>query len=323
MTAILLVFGLVLLVAGGDLLVRGATAAAKAMGVSPLMIGLTLVGFGTSTPELVTSVTAALEGAPGIAVGNVVGSNIANILLILGVGALIFPLAVDPRGFRRDSLVVVGAALACAATAIVGEVDRAVGLLFVLALGGYLVWVYRQERLDDDPAAVVHAHMAEDAPPGPRRLTASLLLAALGIALTILGARWLVTGSIELAQRLGVSDAVIGLTIVAVGTSLPELVTIVVAALRRHADVAYGNVVGSNIYNVLGILGTTALVQPIEVPAEILARDIWLMLAATGLLVLFARTGFTLHRWEGFLFLAGYVAYVASLAVLAGPALAR
>lgn len=320
MTAILLLAGLVLLVAGGDLLVRGATAAAQAMGISPLMIGLTLVGFGTSTPELVTSVTAALEGAPGIAVGNVVGSNIANILLILGTGALIFPLAVDPRGFHRDSLVVGAATLACVAIVLTGHLGRGPGLALVIALLAYIAWVYRHERLDGDPAAEVHAHMAADAPSGPRRVAVSVAIAVAGIGLTILGARWLVAGGIDLARLLGVSDAVIGLTIVAVGTSLPELVTIVVAALRRHPDVAYGNVVGSNIYNILGILGVTALVRPIEVPGEIAGRDVWVMLAATALLVLFARTGFTLHRWEGVLLVAGYVAYVASLAMLSGPA---
>jgi cation:H+ antiporter len=315
MTAVLLIAGLVLLVAGGDLLVRGATTAARLLGVSPLMIGLTLVGFGTSTPELVTSVIAAMNEAPGIAVGNVVGSNIANILLILGISAVIYPLAVDPRGFRRDSTVVVVASLACLAAVLVGFLGRLVGLLFLAALAAYIVFVYVQERRAKDEAGEVLEHMAEDAPTGPSSLPLSIGLAVAGIALTILGARWLVVGAIDLAQGLGVSDAVIGLTVVAVGTSLPELATTAVAALRRHADVAYGNIVGSNIYNILGILGATAAIHPIAVPARIAELDIWLMLGATALLVLFARSGWTLQRWEGVAFLTAYAVYIGSLAM--------
>ena len=315
MTTVLMIAGLVLLVAGGDLLVRGATTAARLLGVSPLMIGLTLVGFGTSTPELVTSVTAAMKEAPGIAVGNVVGSNIANILLILGLAAVIFPLAVDPKGFQRDSSVVVIASLACLAAVLVGFLGRPVGLLFLAALAAYILFVYIQERTVKDEAGEVLEHMAEDAPTAPASLPVSIGLALAGIALTILGARWLVVGAIDLAQGLGVSDAVIGLTVVAVGTSLPELATTAVAAIRRHADVAYGSIVGSNIYNILGILGATAAIHPIAVPARIAELDIWVMLGATALLVLFARSGFTLQRWEGAAFLAAYALYIGSLAV--------
>lgn len=315
MTAVLLVAGVVLLVAGGDLLVRGATTAARLLGVSPLMIGLTLVGFGTSTPELVTSVTAAMKEAPGIAVGNVVGSNIANILLILGISAVICPLAVDPKGFRRDSTVVVVASLFCLAAVLVGFLGRLVGLLFLAALAAYIVFVYVQERTAKDEAGEVLEHMAEDAPAAPPSLPVSIGLALAGIALTVLGARWLVVGAIDLAQGLGVSDAVIGLTVVAVGTSLPELATTAMAAIRRHADVAYGNIVGSNIYNILGILGATAVIHPIAVPARIAELDIWIMLGATALLVLFARSGFTLQRWEGLAFLAAYAVYIGSLAM--------
>ena len=309
--------GLVLLLAGGELLVRGAVASAKAMGVSPLLIGLTLVGFGTSTPELVTSVTAALNGSPGIAVGNVVGSNTANILLILGVSAVIFPLAVDPKGFKRDAIMLSAAALACLAVVLYGRIGPLIGLAFIGSLLAYVIFVYLQEKRAPDEAALVAEHRAEDARKGPGNMALSLLMAVGGIAITIFGARFLVDGSITLAKSFGISDTIIGLTIVAVGTSMPEFVTSVMAALRKHADVAYGNIVGSTIFNVLFILGTTAVIQPIDIPAQIAALDIWVMLAATALLVLFARTGITLQRWEGGVFVACYAAYTGYLISIA------
>lgn len=309
--------GLVLLLVGGELLVRGAVASATALGVSPLLIGLTLVGFGTSTPELVTSVTAALNGSPGIAVGNVVGSNIANILFILGLSAVIYPMAVSPKGFRRDAIMVSAAALACLAVVLSGHMGRAVGVAFIASLLAYVVFVYVQEKRAPDEAALVAEHRAQDARSGPRQWGLSLAMAVGGIAITIVGAHFLVDGSIAMAKSLGVSDTIIGLTIVAVGTSMPELVTSVMAALRKHADVAYGNIVGSNIFNVLFILGTTSVIQPIDIPAQIARFDIWVMLAATALLVYFARTGTKLQRWEGWVFLAafaGYTGYLISIA---------
>ncbi|MDZ7890907.1 MAG: calcium/sodium antiporter [Rhodoferax sp.] len=309
--------GLVLLVVGGELLVRGAVASATALGVSPLLIGLTLVGFGTSTPELVTSVTAALNGSAGIAVGNVVGSNIANILFILGVSAIIYPMAVNPRGFRRDAIMLSAAALACMGVVLYGRMSMLLGIGFLVSLVSYVVFVYVQEKRAPDEAATVAEHRAEDAPKGPRQLTLSLAMAVGGIAITIFGARFLVDGSISLAKTLGVSDTIIGLTIVAVGTSMPELVTSVMAALRKHADVAYGNIVGSNIFNVLFILGSTSIIQPIDMPAQIAHFDIWVMLVATGLLVFFARSGATLQRWEGGVLLASYCAYTGYLISIA------
>lgn len=309
--------GLVLLLVGGELLVRGAVASAKALGVSPLLIGLTLVGFGTSTPELVTSVTAALNGSAGIAVGNVVGSNIANILFILGLSAVIYPMAVNPKGFKRDAFMVMAAALACLAVVLYGRMGMLLGFAFIASLIAYVVFVYVQEKNAPDEAAVVAEHRAEDARKGPGSIALSLAMAIGGIAITIFGAGYLVDGAIALAKDLGVSDTIIGLTIVAVGTSMPELVTSVMAAIRKHADVAYGNIVGSNIFNVLFILGTTAIIQPIDIPAQIARFDIWVMLATTGLLVYFARTGAKLQRWEGGVFIGCYVAYTAYLISIA------
>ena len=312
-----ILIGLVLLLVGGELLVRGAVASAKTLGVSPLLIGLTLVGFGTSTPELVTSVTAALNGSPGIAVGNVVGSNIANILFILGLSAVIYPMAVNPKGFKRDAIMVIFAALACMAVVLYGRMGMLMGLAFIGSLVAYLVFVVREEKRAPDEAAVVAEHRAEDAPKGPATMALSVAMAVAGIAITIFGARFLVDGSIALAKGLGISDTIIGLTIVAVGTSMPELVTSVMAAIRKHADVAYGNIVGSNIFNVLFILGATSMIQPIDMPKQIAAFDIWVMLAATGLLVYFARTGAKLQRWEGWVFIACYVAYTSYLISIA------
>lgn len=309
--------GLVLLLVGGELLVRGAVASAKSLGASPLLIGLTLVGFGTSTPELVTSVTAALHGSPGIAVGNVVGSNIANVFFILGLSALIYPMAVNPKGFKRDAIMLSVSALACLGVVLHGRMDMLVGVVFLGILLAYIVFVYTQEKHMPDEAAAVAEHRAQDARKGPGNMALSVGMAVAGIAITIFGARFLVDGSIALAKGLGVSDTIIGLTIVAVGTSMPELVTSVMAALRKHADVAYGNIVGSNIFNVLFILGTTSIIQPIDMPQQIARFDIWVMLAATGLLVYFARTGTKLQCWEGWVFIAGYAAYTSYLITIA------
>lgn len=306
--------GLVALVIGGDLLVRGAVSLALRLGVSSLVIGLTLVGFGTSVPELVTSLEAALSGAPGIAIGNVIGSNIANILLILGAAAVLYPIAVHQAAFRRDAGVLSAAALAAFFVAVAGEAGRLTGILFLAGLFSYLAWTFWQEGHAASDASQVYkgeADFIEPAQPSP--VWISLGLALVGIGMTILGAKLLVSGAVTLAQALGVSDTLIGLTVVAVGTSLPELVTSVVAAYKRQPDVAFGNIVGSNIFNVLGILGVTAIVIPIPVPAEILAFDIWVMLGATALMVIFARTGWYITRREGFGLLALYAVYLAVL----------
>jgi cation:H+ antiporter len=317
MTYLALGVGLVLLTLGGDTLVRGASTAAKSLGVSPLLIGLTLVGFGTSTPELVTSLTAAMAGSPGIAVGNVVGSNSANILLILGVAALITPIVVDRAAFRRDGWMLVIASAVCAGAVLAGRIGFFWGLVMVALLIAYLVVAYLGERSVQDAERAKYEHISEDAPDTKGGLWVGLGLAVVGIALTIGGARLLVDAAVVIARDLGVSDTVIGLTVVAVGTSLPELVTSVVAAARKHADVALGNVVGSNIYNVLGILGITAMVSPLDVPPEIARLDLWVMLGATALLVLFVRTGMKIVRWEAAALLLVYGGYIAWLATSA------
>ncbi|RIJ14409.1 sodium:calcium antiporter [Henriciella mobilis] len=311
MLVISLLAGLALLLIGGDLFVRGAVSVARKLGVSPLLIGLTLVGFGTSTPELVTSLQAAMAGSPGVATGNVVGSNIANILLILGLAAMLKPVLVDSGALKRDGAVLAISALVCLAVVMSGVLDRLSGLVFIAGLVAYLGFAIWQERRA--PAGSAPGVDTEIAPAEPHGVLA-LVLTVGGLALTILGASLLIDGAVGLATRFGISETIIGLSIVAIGTSLPELVTSVVAALRGQNDVAFGNIVGSNIYNVFGILGVTALVQPIPIPREIMAVDIWVMLAATGALIVLARTGHRITRGEGALMLAGYAGYTAWLA---------
>jgi cation:H+ antiporter len=311
MTSVQLIIGLVLLLGGGEAMVKGSVAVAKRLGVSPLLIGLTLVGFGTSTPELVASLRAALIGAPGIAIGNIVGSTIANILLILGLSAVVFPLATTKEAFRRDGAVLMGASVLMLAAVLLGRIGRAAGLVFLGLLAAYTVYTYLLERRTHHAAARMREAEAEDAMPGRELpMWAGALLAVGGIAAVVVGADLLVGAAIEIASAAGLSEAIIGLTLVAVGTSLPELVTSVMAAIRRHADVAFGSIVGSSIFNILGIAGLTAAVSPIPVPPEIAVLDVWIMIAAVLLLVLFAATGWRLERWEGGAFLAAYVGYL-------------
>jgi cation:H+ antiporter len=311
MDYILIAAGLACLFAGGEALVRGSVATAHKLGVSPLLIGLTLVGFGTSAPELVTSVAAAFAGSPGIAVGNVVGSNIANILLILGLTAVIVPIVTSRDAIYRDGLALIIASLACLGIVLTGFANQVHGIVLIVLLGVYLAYtIYREQRVQD-PASDLHRAETEIAEPGPQRLPTALALALAGLVLTVLGAKLLVSGAIALAESAGLSETLIGLTIVAVGTSLPELSASIVAAVRRQTDLALGNILGSNLFNTLGILGITAIVHPLEIPVEIARFDIWVMLTATAAMLAFALTGGRLCRWEGGGLLAGYFAYLA------------
>ncbi|MHA6264704.1 calcium/sodium antiporter [Arenibacterium sp. CAU 1754] len=312
--SLLVILGLLGLVVGGELLVRGAVSAAKSFGISPMVIGLTLVGFGTSTPELVTSLQAALSGSSGIAVGNVVGSNIGNVLLILGIAALMAPVAVDPKAFRRDGMVVVLATLLCLGAVLVGEIGRLAGAGLVLALAAYLAFtLWSEKRSGGTPAGDLYESEAEAVPGPETSLVVSLLIALAGLAITIFGARLLVPGAVSIAQDAGLSETVIGLTIVAIGTSMPELVTAIIAVRKGEGAVALGNVLGSNIFNILGILGVTALVQPMVIPSQIVTLDIWVLCASTLVLIGFARTGWTISRREGGLFVLAYAVYLGVL----------
>lgn len=301
MDILLIAGGLVALLAGGEALVRGAVGLAARLGLSPAVIGLTVVGFGTSMPELVVSVGAGLRGAPDIAIGNVLGSNIGNSLLILGLCALVAPLSATGTGFRRDAGVMMAAALALVPIFALGEVGRLAGAVLLTGLVGYLGVCLRGDAtgaVGDQPAF----------PPRPN--LRSLLWIPVGLGLLVIGAGWLVEGAVGLARGLGVSEAFIGLSIVAVGTSLPELATGLVAVLRRQGDIALGNIVGSNIFNVLGILSITALITPIPVARRFLTLDLPVTIAASAVLALLLITGRRMGRVTGFGLLGLYGAYL-------------
>ncbi len=304
--------GLVLLFLGGEALVRGSVAIAERLGISKLVIGLVIVGFGTSTPELLVSVKAALNGAPEIALGNVVGSNIVNVLLIVGVAAVIAPILDWPRTALREAVMATLAALAVVGLVQGQVLTRPQGIVMLVVLAGYLVATYWLEQRERTARQFEHEVEEFEDIPIVRPWLAPLLV-VLGVGALMLGADWLVKGAVSIARDLGVSDAVIGLSLVALGTSLPELATSIVAALRRHPDVVLGNVIGSNIFNILAILGVTVVIHPIEVDAQFRRVDAPVMLAASLLLlVLLCMTRRIGRRW-GVLMLAGYVAYMVFL----------
>lgn len=300
---LLIGLGLFFLAFGGDFLVRASVDIAARMGVSPLLIGLTLVGFGTSTPELVTSVQAALVHAPGIAIGNIVGSNIANILLIIGVSALLMPIAASFGAIFRDGLFMVATAVFLTWVSLKGSLNFDMGVLFLGLLVVYVLTAWAFERTNPDSERTVIVHDVSG-------LGLSLVIAVVSIGVLILGANFLVEGSIRLARSSGFSEEFIGLTIVAVGTSLPELFTSVTAALKRQSDIAIGNILGSNIYNILGILGITAIVHPQDVPPQIANFDNFVMIGASVLALVWFALARGIGRFGGIVFLALYAAYV-------------
>ncbi|WP_121181096.1 calcium/sodium antiporter [Nocardiopsis sp. Huas11] len=319
-----LVAGFVLLVAGGESLVRGAGSLARSLGMSSLVVGLTVVSFTTSAPELAVSTDAALSGYPGLAVGNVVGSNIANILLVLGAAALFVPLAVNSQVVRADIPVMALLSLAVLLMALNGNLGRVEGAVLLAALVAYVtvtVLVSRR-RAADDPAAAQADPDDADAAAEPARAKRVLLdvgLVILGTALLVAGARLLVYGASAIATALGVSDLLIGLTVVAVGTSLPELVTCVVAVLRGERDMAVGNIVGSNVFNIGAVLGLTAIISPdgIAIAPAALRFDLPIMVAVALILLPIALTKLDVARWEGALLVGFYVAYITYLVVQA------
>jgi cation:H+ antiporter len=306
-----LLFGLVLLLGGGEALVKGSVSVATRLRVSPFLVALLLIGFGTSTPELAASIDAALVGAPAIAVGNIIGSNIANILLIIGLSAVILPIVTPKTAWRRDGMFLIVASLLLVGVVLTGNITRWIGVLFLALLLGYMIFCCLTER-DGQNASDVEAVQISQR---PISLPMASVLALGGLAAVLLGADMLVGSAIVLAKKLEVSESLIGLTLVAIGTSLPELVTCVIAALRRQGDVALGNIVGSNIFNSLGIAGVTAIVVPVEVPPEVARLDIWVMLGTVLLLVAFARTKWRVSRPEGVILLLGYAAYLTMLAL--------
>ncbi|MCB1886208.1 MAG: calcium/sodium antiporter [Rhodocyclaceae bacterium] len=317
MLAELLLFaaGLGLLAMGAESLVRGASRLALSFGISPLVVGLTVVAFGTSAPEIAVAVGASLDGNPSLAIGNVVGSNIANILLILGLSAVIAPLVVAEQIVRQEVPVMIGVSLLLVALALDGDISRAEAAGLLLLSVGYTAFLTLQAR---KASARMRADVEADLPEDTRwdrhwAVQVGLVLAGLGML--VLGADWLVDSAITFARALGVSDLVIGLTVVAIGTSMPEIATSMMAALRGQRDIAVGNVVGSNLFNILACLGAAGIVSPVGllVPEAARSFDLWVMLAVAFACLPIFLTRREIRRWEGALFLGYYAAYTAYL----------
>ncbi len=297
---LLILLGVGLLYVGGELLVRFASSLALRFNLSPLVIGLTVVAFGTSAPELAATLTAALNGSVAIATGNVIGSNTANLGLILGLCALLLPIGITKSGLRRDIPIMLFAAFLPLLWFVDGEMNRTEGLITFVMLIIYLVWMLRTPKAATQEDLSVHTH--------PLWLT--LLGIIGGLALLVGGAQVLVEGASNLARTFGVPEKVIGLTLVAVGTSLPELASSLVAVLKRHTDMVLGNIIGSNIFNVLGILGLSSLIIPLEQPFADLNVDLFIMIAFSLVTALFLITAKKLVRWEGFTLMGAYLGYV-------------
>ena len=310
MTYLLLIAGLALLVLGADLLVKGASRIAAGFGVSPLIIGLTVVAFGTSAPETAISVGSALNGKADIAVGNVLGSNIFNVLFILGVSALITPLLVSKQLVRLDVPVMIAVSILALVLSIDGRISFIEGAVLFGCILAYMAFLIRLSRRSGEEGEAIEksAHWAFD-----------VALIVVGLALLILGSRWLVSSATAIAAAMGVSELIIGLTIVAAGTSLPEVATSVIAAIRGQRDIAVGNVVGSNIFNILAVLGLSAMVAPGGLPVSEAAINfdypVMLAVAVACLPIFFS--GYSIARWEGGLFLGYYVAYTTFLILAA------
>jgi len=303
-----LIGGFVILLLGGDFLVRGAVALAERLGVSPLIIGLTIVALGTSAPELMVSIKAVAQDAPGIAVGNVVGSNIANVLLVLGVPALIFPIVASGASLNRDNLFMVGGSILFIVFCWSGTLVTWQGLVFIALLAAFIYHAYRNARKEGQLAGA--AEDFDGAGVFPHTLPMAFGMIVIGLAGLMAGAHLLVEGAVAIAREAGISETVIGLTMIAIGTSLPELTTSVVAAFRRHGDVAIGNVVGSNIFNILGVMGVTSILIPVPISDQVLHFDLWVMLAASLLLIPFAYYRLPIGRLTGLVFTLAYVGYI-------------
>jgi cation:H+ antiporter len=322
MNLLLFALGLASLVAGASLLVRGASKLALSLGISPLVVGLTIVAFGTSAPEVAVSVGAVLDGKTDLAIGNVVGSNIFNVLFILGASALIAPLVVNVQLIRQEVPVMIGASLLL----LVLGLDHTLGfgesaLLFSLLIV-YTVYLVRQSRRQ---TSMAQAEYAEDFRPAradawDAKLPVQLALIIVGLVGLVFGSEWLVTAAVNFAKAMGVSDLIIGLTFVAAGTSLPEVATSIAAAVKGERDIAVGNVIGSNTFNILGCLGLAGLAsgtQGLTMPPAVLAFDIWVMLAVALACLPVLITGREIARWEGGVFLLYYLCYVAYLVLAA------
>jgi cation:H+ antiporter len=304
---LLLLLGLILLFIGAEALIRGSSALALRFGISPLVVGLTVVAFGTSSPELVVSINSSLKGNGGIALGNILGSNICNIALILGTSALIKPLIVQAQVVKREIPIMIGVSVLLFILSLNNEISRLEGFIFFAGIIVYIIisiYLSKKEKNSE-----VKKEFEESIPNQGGNLWKSVLFVIAGLGLLAVGAKIFVDGAVAAAERMGVSQVVIGLTVVAIGTSLPELITSVVAAFKNEADIAIGNIVGSNVFNILSILGVTAIISPVSTSDAGLI-DFSLMLLTAILLLPLSWSGYKLSRWEGGFFFAGYIVYM-------------
>ncbi|MCU0600857.1 MAG: calcium/sodium antiporter [Desulfobacterales bacterium] len=311
MPILLFIAGLSFLIAGAEVLIRGSSRMAADLGISPLVVGLTVVAFGTSSPELAVSIKAALSGQAGIAVGNVVGSNIFNVLLILGISALVVPLVVSQQLVRFDVPLMIGLSVMVLIFALDEKLSRAEGLILVSGLVVYLWFLIFQSRRESIEVKNEYAKEFGVKNHAGTDKVKNIISVLCGLSLLVVGSRWIVDSAVIFAQYLGVSELIIGLTIVAAGTSLPEVVTSVIAAFRGERDIAVGNVVGSNIFNIMGVLGFAAIISPygIEVSKAVIRFDMPVMTAVAFACLPIFFTGGVINRAEGALFLGYYIAY--------------
>ncbi len=312
---LLLVLSIAVLVAGAEILVRGATRLALRIGISPFVVGLTVVGFGTSAPELAASIASVRAGHPEIAIGNVIGSNIMNVALVLGVTAMIMPIPVSRVVVQREvAITILASFVPYAALLNGGVVGRGLGIAMVSGLMLFLGWTFLESRRD--PSLPVEVEVPSDEPQaGLLRVLADLFLVAFGIVMLVVGAGLLVDSASAIARAMGVSELIIGLTIVAGGTSAPELATSLVAVWRGRSDLGVGNILGSCVFNLLGILGVTAIVMPIEVPPEVFVFDLPVMILTAVACLPIMFTGHKIKRWEGVVLTVGFIVYTVLLFV--------
>ena len=316
-TLVALVVGLIALVLGAEFLVKGAAAVATRLGIPPVIVGLTVVAFGTSAPEFAVSIGAAASGNADVAFGNVVGSNIGNILLILGASAIVGALTVSQRIVRLDIPLLIGVSIVVMAISLDNEIGRVDGAVLFAGIIGYTLWLVRAARSERSEIVEEYQESVDEleGSTAERPLLAQVGLIVAGLVVLVVGSQLLVTSATDVAGALGISDLVIGLTVVAIGTSLPELATSLLAAVRGHRDIAVGNVVGSNLFNLLGVLGASALLAPngIAVSDASIRLDLVVMLSATLALLPIVWSGFRIERWEGAVLVAFYIAFVAYL----------
>lgn len=310
MEFILIIAGLVILVFGGDYLVKGASGIAFRLNVPPMLVGMTIVALGTSSPEMVVTVQAAIAGKPDIAIGNVIGSNIANVALILGITVIIFPIAIKRDSLSYDWVAMMLASVLFYVLALNGVISRVDGIIFIILLVAFISYSFyrvRRKRLKlDSPNSEIPISEKQKS----KRYWIYILYIILGTIGLVFGAKWFLEGAESVARDFGISDRVIAISLVAFGTSVPELAASVIAAFKKEQDISLGNIIGSNLFNILAILGVTSLIQPIQVAPEIMNNDIFWMLGTSLLILPLSIVGFKMGRWQGFVLVATYITFM-------------